>query len=107
MRTEDFTKVLKIIAYFFVILSIVAFFVMNAYGQESGADWLDKIDKAERVDFSYGEMAQTITTSTGKERTLEIKSWTAEGGDLSLMLYTGPARVKGDKILIRDGGDNI
>jgi outer membrane lipoprotein-sorting protein len=52
-------------------------------------------------------MEQTITTSGGSERTLTMRFWSAEEGDLSLMAYTAPARVKGDKILQRDGGDNI
>ncbi len=74
---------------------------------QSGPEWIQMIDDAESVDHSYSEGIQTITTASGKERTLEMKSWSAEGGDVSLMIYTGPSRVKGDKILIRDGGDNI
>jgi outer membrane lipoprotein-sorting protein len=74
---------------------------------QTGPEWIQMIDDAESVDHSYSEGIQTITTASGKERTLEMKSWSAEGGDVSLMIYTGPARVKGDKILIRDGGDNI
>ncbi len=79
----------------------------NLFAQEDGALWLKKIDDAERIPHSYGVVNQTITTSGGSERTLTMRAWSDENGDLSLMVYTGPPRVKGDKILQRDGGDNI
>lgn len=78
-----------------------------ASAQQSGADWLKAIDKAERIDHSYGTFKQTITTSTGRERTLTARAWSTDGGDVSLMVYTAPARVAGDKILQREGGDQI
>jgi hypothetical protein len=73
----------------------------------TAAEWLSAIDTAERVEHSYSVIAQTITTSSGSERTLRFQSWSGEQGDLGLMAYTEPARVRGDKILLRDGGDNI
>ncbi|MFH0881961.1 MAG: outer membrane lipoprotein-sorting protein [bacterium] len=79
----------------------------KAQGANEGQEWLKKLDDAERVDHSYGTFSQTITTSTGAQRTLKAKSWSAENGDLQLMVYIAPARVAGDKILQRDGGDNI
>ncbi len=79
----------------------------NLFAQEDGASWLKKIDDAERIPHSYGVVNQTITTSGGSERTLTMRAWSDENGDVSLMVYTGPPRVKGDKILQRDGGDNI
>ena len=78
-----------------------------AVAQEDGASWLQRIDNAERVPFSYGVMRQTITTSGGSLRTFTIRSWSAQNGDVSLMAYDEPARVAGDKILMLDGGDNI
>lgn len=81
--------------------------VSTALSQEGGMNWLKKIDGTERVQHSYGEMRQTITTSGGSKRTLEFRMWSSEYGDLSLMVYINPPRVKGDKILQRDAGDNI
>jgi hypothetical protein len=78
-----------------------------SWADEEGAMWLERIDTAERVPYSVGVATQVITTSGGTERTLTMKTWTAENGDLSLMAYTEPARVRGDKILLRDGGDTI
>lgn len=80
----------------------------TSLAQEYGAaQWLKWIEDAERIEHSHAVVKQTITTSGGSERTLTMKSWTDEGGDVSLMVFTAPARVKGDKILLRNGGDNI
>ena len=88
---------------YFASLFIVGF----TFAQEDGASWLRLIDEAERIPHVTGIMEQTIMTSGGSERTLTMRFWSAEEGDISLMAYTAPARVKGDKILQRDGGDNI
>ena len=75
--------------------------------QNDGASWLKRIDEAERIFNSHGTMHQIITTSGGSERKLTMRFWSDENGDVNLMVYTAPPRVKGDKILLRDAGDNI
>ncbi len=75
--------------------------------QETGAEWIERIENTERVDHSYAVMRQTITTSTGAERTFTIRAWSAQEGDVALMVYVDPARVAGDKILQLNGGDDI
>ena len=87
------------------VLLLLLFLSANA--QEDGAGWLKRIDDAERVQHMVGEVDQIISTSSGAKRTLSLKSWSAENGDISLMAYTAPPRVKGDKILMREGGDVI
>ncbi|MFC2150203.1 outer membrane lipoprotein-sorting protein [Calditrichota bacterium] len=86
------------------IASLIPVFVL---AQTSGTEWLTRIDQAERMSHSKSVVEQTITTSSGSERILTMKGWSAKNGDLSLMVYIAPARIKGDKILLRDGGDNI
>lgn len=66
-----------------------------------------RIDDTERVVSSEGMMKQTITTSGGKKRTLEMKAYSRDRNDKQLMIYTGPKRVKGDKILMLNNGDDI
>ena len=89
------------------ILSLSALLPLSTNAQNDGITWLEQIDAAERVPHSFGILRQTITTSGGSLRTFTIRSWSAENGDVSLMVYDNPARVAGDKILMRDGGDNI
>jgi outer membrane lipoprotein-sorting protein len=89
-------------------LALLALAFGSAAQQDlTGAEWLSTIDEAERIEQSYGTFKQTMTTSTGSERTLEARSWSTDGGDVSLMVYTAPARVAGDKILLREGGGQI
>ncbi|MEE9170955.1 MAG: outer membrane lipoprotein-sorting protein [bacterium] len=68
---------------------------------------IKKIDDAERVASSEGVVKQTIITSGGKKRTLEMKSYSRDKNDKQLMVYTSPKRVKGDKILMLNDGDDI
>jgi outer membrane lipoprotein-sorting protein len=68
---------------------------------------IQKIDDAERVESSEGTFKQIITTSSGKKRTLEMKAYSKDKNDKQLMIYTSPKRVKGDKILMLNNGDDI
>lgn len=68
---------------------------------------VNRIDAAERVASSEGIFKQIITTSGGKKRTLEMKAYSRDRNDKQLMIYTGPRRVKGDKILMLNEGDDI
>lgn len=92
-----------------MVTSLILLFASSGFilAQESGASWLKRIDDAERIQHSYGILEQTINTSSGGIRTFQMRSWSDENGDVTLMEYTSPVRVKGDKILQRDGGDNI
>ena len=66
-----------------------------------------KIDETEHVASSEGVFRQTIVTSGGKERTLGMKAYSKNRNEKQLMIYTEPARVKGDKILMLNEGDDI
>ncbi len=90
-----------------VVLIGLSFVTLAAVADEAGAEWLRRIDAAETVAFNTSTMIQTITTSTGQERAMTFKSFSADSGDVSLMVYLDPPRVAGDKILLRDGGDHI
>jgi outer membrane lipoprotein-sorting protein len=68
---------------------------------------IQKIDDMERVSSSEGTSRQIITTSGGKKRTLESKSYSKNKNEKQLMIYTAPKRVKGDKILMLNEGDDI
>jgi len=90
-----------------IAVLILGLMTAAAAADDAGTSWLAAIDRAERVPHSYSVVKQTITTSSGAERTLKAESWSAENGDLTLMLYIEPPRVRGDKILLREGGDQI
>lgn len=49
----------------------------------------------------------TITTSTGKLRTFEMDSYSADRGEKNLIKYISPVRVKGQTILMLNNADDI
>lgn len=91
------------------MLSIALLVMLPAVSkaQETGAEWIERIENVEKIDHSYGVMRQTITTSTGAQRTFTLRSWSAQEGKVGLTVYVEPARVAGDKILQLNGGDDI
>lgn len=56
---------------------------------------------------TYSKGSQTITTSSGKERTFEFESWSAGKGEKSLTRYTKPAAVRGQAFLMLNNADDI
>lgn len=68
---------------------------------------LDNVEKNERVESSKSTSKQTIVTSGGSKRTLEMLSYSLDDNDKQLTLYTAPSRVKGDKILMLEDGNEI
>ena len=68
---------------------------------------IQKIDETEKVASSRGMAKQTIITSGGAKRTLEFESYSKDKNDKQLIIYTAPKRVKGDKILMLNEGDDI
>ncbi|MBU1099364.1 MAG: outer membrane lipoprotein-sorting protein [Bacteroidetes bacterium] len=68
---------------------------------------IQKIDDTERVMSSQSKFKQTIVTSGGDVRTLEAISYSKNKNEKQLMIYEAPNRVKGDKILMLNDGDDI
>ncbi|MCF7912079.1 MAG: outer membrane lipoprotein-sorting protein [Candidatus Cloacimonetes bacterium] len=68
---------------------------------------IKKVDANERVESSYSTGKQIIETTTGDTRTLEMETYSKDMNDKQLMVYTSPGRVKGDKILLLDDGNEI
>ena len=90
-----------------LLLSLPGLASYQLSAQRTGAEWLELIDAAEEIPHSYSLVLQEITTSGGSRRSFTIRSWSAENGDVSLMVYVDPARVAGDKILQLEGGDSF
>jgi len=51
--------------------------------------------------------SMTITTSTGKQRTFIMESYSADRGEKNLIKYISPIRVKGQTILMLNNADDI
>ncbi len=68
---------------------------------------LEKVNKNEHIKSSVSTVKQVITTGSGNQRTLEMKSYSKDYGASQLSVYSSPARVSGDKILMLNDGDDI
>ena len=91
-----------------LIVLITLAWVPPAQGQPlTPRDIIRRIDANESVQSSVSTGRQIITTSSGRKRTLEMEMYTKDENDKQLTIYTGPARVKGDKILMLNDGDDI
>lgn len=91
-----------------ISLALVTIITVAALGEElTPREIIKKIDATERLASSQGIFKQIITTSGGDKRTLETEYYTKDHNDKQLMIYTNPSRVKGDKILMLNDGDDI
>jgi hypothetical protein len=66
-----------------------------------------RVEKVESVPHSVSRMKQTVVTSSGRSRVFEIQGYTLDTTDKQLQVYEKPARVRGEKILMLNGGDDI
>jgi outer membrane lipoprotein-sorting protein len=71
------------------------------------AEVLQKCDAAEGYESSFAEAKQTITTTGGQKRTLQIRAWAVRSGEKQLFEYLAPADIRGQKILMTNDGDDI
>jgi hypothetical protein len=68
---------------------------------------IKKVEAIEAAPYSVSRIKETVVTSTGQSREFEIKGYTLDTTDKQLQVYEKPARVRGEKILMLNGGDDI
>jgi len=91
-----------------IIITITSLFSSLMIAQDYTIDQiLDRVKENENIQSSESRGSQVITTSNGKQRTLEMTSYSKDFGESQLSIYTAPARVAGDKILMLNNGDDI
>ncbi len=82
-----------------LIYSVILIGLSTAYAEDAGnidvQMILKKTDAAEGFQSNYSEAKQIITTSSGKERTLVMRSWSVNNGDKQLAEYLAPPDLKG------------
>ncbi|MCD6113136.1 MAG: outer membrane lipoprotein-sorting protein [Bacteroidales bacterium] len=91
-----------------ILMFIILFAITTVEAQElTVKEILNKVEKNEKISSAKSTAKQTMITSKGKKRTLTMESYAKDFNDKQLSIYTAPARVKGDKILMLNGGDDI
>lgn len=90
------------------VLCLSLLFYATSFGQEPSAQ---KIMLAVTELMSpmnvYSVGTQTITTSSGTQRTFEFESWSSNKGEKSLTRYTKPAAIRGQAFLMLNNADDI
>jgi outer membrane lipoprotein-sorting protein len=66
-----------------------------------------KMEAAERAPHAVSRMKQTVVTAGGSQREFEILGYAADSMKKQLQVYERPARVRGEKILLLDDGNDI
>ena len=89
------------------LLILIALLLPTLAHADDAASILKRMDAVEQYDSSYAEMKQIITTTSGQQRELVMRSWSIDTGDKQLAEYLSPADIAGQKMLMTDDGDNI
>lgn len=88
------------------IVSFIVFinFCISAMTAE---EIINKVEEIESVPHSFSRAKEIITTTSGKTREFEIRGHSLNGNEKQLQIYDKPARVRGEKILMLNDGDDI
>ncbi len=89
------------------LAALTALLSMAQAADLSPAEVLAKSDSVQQAETSHTLMAQTITTTSGKQRTFKIEAWSAGKGERSVMRFIEPAPSAGIGMLSLEHGDNI
>ena len=81
-------------------------FIASAHAQ-SADEILKKVDAVGFSKTAKMELVQKIITPSGDSRVFEMMSYSANGSEKGLTVYTAPSQVRGMKILTLNDGDDI
>ena len=73
----------------------------------TGAELVDKMSEVMSQENSAAIITQTITTSSGKQRTFEFEMFTSGEGEKTLMRYLKPSAARGQAFLMLNNADDI
>jgi hypothetical protein len=73
----------------------------------TGQEIVEKMIEIMTQENSSAVMTQTITTSSGKQRTFEFEIFTADEGEKTLMRYLKPSAARGQAFLMLNDADDI
>ena len=88
----------------------IVFFATAIFAQDvmpTGEELVEKMSEIMTQENSTAIMTQTITTSSGKQRTFEFEMFTANEGEKTLMRYLKPSAARGQAFLMLNNADDI
>jgi hypothetical protein len=91
-------------------LIIIIFFAVAIIAQQvppTGQELIEKMMEIMTQENSKGTMTQTITTSSGAQRTFEFEMFTTDDGEKTLMRYLKPSAARGQAFLMLNNANDI
>jgi len=76
-------------------------------GEPDGDQLLGDMIRIINPEKSHAVMKQIIVTSSGDSRELSYETWSLGSGEMSLMRYLEPSRVRGNALLMKDFSNRI
>jgi len=92
---------------FLIIILFSATATIAQQTMPSGQEIVEKMTEIMTQENSSAIMTQTITTSSGKQRTFEFEMFTADEGEKTLMRYIKPSAARGQAFLMLNNADDI
>ena len=89
-----------------IILSIATTIIAQP-AIPTGTELVEKMSEVMSQENSTAIMTQTITTSSGKQRTFEFEMFTSGEGEKTLMRYLKPSAARGQAFLMLNNADDI
>lgn len=91
----------------FVLVITALFRSIPVHAASSAEEIINNVEAVESIAHSTSKAKQIITTSSGRKREFEIRAFALDTNEKQLQIYDKPARVRGEKILMLNDGDDI
>ncbi|MEE9574303.1 MAG: outer membrane lipoprotein-sorting protein [Candidatus Neomarinimicrobiota bacterium] len=91
----------------FMIIIFIATAIIAQQATLTGQELIEKMMEIMTQENSKGTMTQTITTSSGTQRTFEFEMFTTDEGEKTLMRYLKPSAARGQAFLMLNNADDI
>ena len=93
--------------YLLGIILASAYVIIAQQVMPTGPELVEKMSEIMTQENSMAIMTQTITTSSGQQRTFEFEMFTANEGEKTLMRYLKPSAARGQAFLMLNNADDI
>jgi hypothetical protein len=93
--------------YLLGIILATSYVIIAQQATPTGQELVEKMSEIMTQENSTAIMTQTITTSSGQQRTFEFEMFTANEGEKTLMRYLKPSAARGQAFLMLNNADDI
>ncbi len=92
---------------YLIMIFVLLFSAVRPSDELTGPEIIQKVSDLMNQESGYAKMKLTIVTTSGNEREFEYESFSADKNEKNAIIYTSPARVKGQAMLLLNNADDI